>query len=245
MEDINIFVTSDLTSSERRISPNWSINYLKSRFEPVTGIPPSFQKLTLFTSSINNDSIDIRSSNDDITNIGSFNIAPFCRIHVSDTREESTDLTEIKELENDNDFKRFTITDEEYSKRNDSVRNWKLKNKLGRFDEELKLKLKNQNIEDEKISKNFKIGSRCRLNDKKIINERRGTILYIGKVEEIDGNIWIGVKLDEPLGKNNGSIKGKKYFECKNNYGSFVKPSNIEVGDFPEEDLFESEDEEL
>jgi len=35
---------------------------------------------------------------------------------------------------------------------------------------------------------------------------------------------WLGIEfLDEPHGKNNGSVKGVEYFKCKNNHGSFVK----------------------
>jgi len=32
-------------------------------------------------------------------------------------------------------------------------------------------------------------------------------------------------------------VKGKKYFDCPNNYGIFLRPNKLEVGDFPELDL--------
>ena len=57
---------------------------------------------------------------------------------------------------------------------------------------------------------------------------------------------WIGVILDEPLGRNNGTVKGKKYMVCADKCGIFTHPRNVTVGDFPEiDELATSSDEEL
>jgi tubulin-folding cofactor B len=47
------------------------------------------------------------------------------------------------------------------------------------------------------------------------------------------------VELDEPWGNTDGSITGVAYFECQSKYGIFRRPSEIEVGDFPELDIDE------
>jgi tubulin-folding cofactor B len=75
---------------------------------------------------------------------------------------------------------------------------------------------------------------------------RRGTVSYIGMVPEIPGiGVWVGVTLDEPTGKNDGSVKGKRYFECTKNCGAFVRPERCEAGDFPALDLGDEDMEEL
>ena len=82
----------------------------------------------------------------------------------------------------------------------------------------------------------FSSDSRCEIDSMGM--KKRGVIKYVGTASFASG-IWIGVHLDEPTGKNDGSVKGKRYFTCPNKYGSFVKPENVQVGDFPEFDIDE------
>lgn len=46
--------------------------------------------------------------------------------------------------------------------------------------------------------------------------------MYIGETHFSSGE-WLGVKLDLPEGKNNGSVGDCTYFECEANHGVFVK----------------------
>ncbi|EXX79593.1 Nip100p [Rhizophagus irregularis DAOM 197198w] len=58
------------------------------------------------------------------------------------------------------------------------------------------------------------------------IQGKMGTIRFVGPTEFATGK-WVGVELDEASGKNNGSVKGKHYFDCKPNHGVFVRASQI------------------
>ncbi|KFB39612.1 AGAP004194-PA-like protein [Anopheles sinensis] len=70
--------------------------------------------------------------------------------------------------------------------------------------------------------KYLKIGQRVDLTGKDV----RGTIAYVGMTSFAVGK-WVGVILDEAKGKNNGSIKGHQYFSCEENYGMFVRPTQL------------------
>ncbi|XP_052889925.1 dynactin subunit 1 isoform X1 [Anopheles moucheti] len=70
--------------------------------------------------------------------------------------------------------------------------------------------------------KYVKIGQRVELTGKDV----RGTIAYVGMTSFAVGK-WVGVILDEAKGKNNGSIKGHQYFSCEENYGMFVRPTQL------------------
>jgi hypothetical protein len=74
----------------------------------------------------------------------------------------------------------------------------------------------------------FSVGLRCAVAP----GERRGEIKFVGAVEGLGAGFWVGVQLDEPLGRNDGSYKGVRYFDAPNTFGSFVRPSLVTVGDF-------------
>ena len=53
-----------------------------------------------------------------------------------------------------------------------------------------------------------------------------GTLQFCGTTE-FAGGIWAGIALDEPEGKNDGSVKGVPYFKCLPEHGVFVPPNKI------------------
>ena len=56
--------------------------------------------------------------------------------------------------------------------------------------------------------------------------------------------VWIGVLLDDPEGKNDGTFGGKRYFEATQGFGGFFRPQHVEVGEFEIDDPFATTDEE-
>ena len=62
--------------------------------------------------------------------------------------------------------------------------------------------------------------------------------MALGKTEFGLG-YWVGIELDEPVGKNNGSVQGVDYFQCRDKFGIFLRPDVVKVGDYPEEDFDE------
>lgn len=249
MSDINIFITSDLTSSERRVSPQWSLDYFKQKLELITGIEPQNQLLQYFPNKYSNEFIQLSSppylqEKDQDTNLAQLGLKEYSRIHVIDMDPDSTtnQISSTISPSVADTTPEYQMSEEEYRKRNNTVLQWKQDNKLGRFDPEYELLQKH--IAEENAAKlaTIHINDRCRVIN--IEGERRGTVRFVGKIGHLDGGKqdWVGIEFDEPVGKNNGDIDGVQLFTCRPNHGSFVKPKQVEVGDFPELDPFAEDD---
>jgi tubulin-folding cofactor B len=80
MADVPINVVSENAAAERRITPSWTISQLRTKLEPITGIPPSFQNLTLKVPGSGD--VVIVAADEDSTQLVNFPLTPYAELHV-------------------------------------------------------------------------------------------------------------------------------------------------------------------
>lgn len=229
MIDLEVSRAGSSILSMKRFQKDVTILAFKGKLELISGVPVQNMVLELY----NKDNCQLATLSDDFSVLGSYPVDSGMRIHVIDKSGGTGDFEDLSKVE------KFELSPEEYAKRNDSVRAFKQRMKMGQFKEvdpaeKQRLeeeKLKKAAEEKEKIS-NMKIGDRCEVTTTGQPT-KRGAVQYIGETKFKPG-VWIGVQFDEPLGKNDGSVEGHRYFTCPPKYGGFSKAANITVGDFPE-----------
>lgn len=79
-------------------------------------------------------------------------------------------------------------------------------------------------------SPDFQIGDRVWVNGNK-----PGYVQFIGGTQFAPGQ-WAGIVLDEPIGKNDGSVAGVRYFQCEDGKGIFTRPSKLSKTALPEKE---------
>ena len=137
---------------------------------------------------------------------------------------------------------KYKISEADYSKRDDTFRAFKQRMQAAGHQNF-------QKKDGESIYEDFmkeeaeamQVDQRCQLN----VGERRGQVKYIGKVPGKGAGFWVGVLLDEPTGDSIGKIGSKQYFEAGDKCAAFVRPNELQVGDFPEKDLFDELEDEI
>lgn len=218
---------------EKRYAKDIKINDFKNKLELITGHVAADMKLKL----LNKEKKVICDMDDGEKMLGFYPAEDgyFVQVIASQAAVGLVD---------DPDFKRYELTDEEYAKKKGTMKEFKMRNKLGQFadgktEQDLKREQEAKEKADleKKLIEAMKPGDRCQVTAVGAPT-RVGTVMYLGPIANKPG-YFVGVKYDEPLGKNDGSIEGKRYFDCLPNYGSFVKPEFVTVGDFPEESFDE------
>ena len=251
--------------SERRLPSDIPLRSILDRLELLTGIPPEAQRISFWTSrtdDADSHSTLVKDASDDASvyakTLSELQVRDGMGIKIQDTR--SSELRDQFGAEEEEKVEKYEMDDEAYSKRTgeypedpstplvlidvldphlqDSVLAYKVRNKMGRFGS--KPQQPQGGEETESLPSEMQTGSRCQVE-----GGRRGTIRHVGETEFAKG-VWIGVEYDEPVGKNDGSVGGKRYFTCRANFGGFVRAEKVQVGDFPERGLDdEDEDEEM
>lgn len=89
--DVPILIVSENSSSERRISPSWTIAQLKGRLDPVTGIPASCQGLSLRIGS--QSAQPIQAADEESTTLVSWPLQAYSEIRVGQEKCSFCHLT--------------------------------------------------------------------------------------------------------------------------------------------------------
>ena len=228
---VNMFISSSLNSfrSQKWYSRSLTVAEFKCKLQLVVGSPASCMELELYGP---DNKVYCKLGQDDGL-LGCYPVDDGCCIHVTDHSG-----ARLGEYEDMSKVEKYKISQEAYEQRQDSIRSCLKHNKLGRFNEEEQAQQEAENsqhlIEEAAQASTIPVGSHCEVWTPGQ-PPHRGTVMYVGLTDFKPG-YWIGVRYDEPLGENDGSVNGKHYFECQAEYGAFVKPSVMTVGDFPEED---------
>jgi tubulin-folding cofactor B len=173
-------------------------------------------------------------SNDDMPLIA-YGIQDGFTIHVNDLDPNS--LSKNGGLEDVSQIEKYRMSEDEYDKRENTLRSWK--RKLLQTDPERAQKLFPSlrphvpdgaaPVEDLASVEGIEVGLRCECSP----GARRGTVAYVGEVLALGLGYWVGVKFDEPVGKSSGTLGTKVVFEAAPGYGGFLRGYNVTTGDFP------------
>ncbi|KAI1712047.1 CAP-Gly domain-containing protein [Ditylenchus destructor] len=75
---------------------------------------------------------------------------------------------------------------------------------------------------DAPCSEIYRLGDRCQIT----ADGREGIVAFVGTTSFAPGD-WVGLVLEKPDGKNDGSVTGVRYFECQAKHGVFCRPSKL------------------
>ncbi len=201
---------------EKRFDPSMSLGELKQRLLAITGIDVADQGLVLYQS--NDEHADclgeLRDDQASLTSQGLDHAD--MRLHVRDKSGKSGAF-EVT----DDSAPKYVMPDEVYDARNNTYRAYK------------KALAAVNPPPPEKTAADFPhiaLGKRCLVEA-----GHRGEVAFFGEIAGKKG-LFVGVRLDDPFGLNDGTVDGKRLFEAPPKCGVFVRPEKVQVGAFPKEE---------
>lgn len=215
---------------EKRYGLAQSIESIKENTTSHFGTPATQVRLELY----DDRGVKVESDMKDDKMLGYYQCRDGFRIHVVDLAPAETAAVNYDDV---SQVEKFELSEEEWLKRSDNMR---------AFKERMKAQQRAQMEADgvappaeldadsyREAAEAIKVGDRCCCQP----GDRLGTVAYVGRVAPLKPGFWVGVRFDEPVGKSDGSVKGVRVFECEKLYGGFLRPDQVQVGDYPEEDF--------
>lgn len=236
---------------ELRFDLHQTIREVKARLHLHHGTPSDSQRLTL-----RDGGMDLCAMDNDDKMLGFYSVQSGMEIHVRDVDPHS--ISRGGGLENTDLIQKYRMSEEAYDKRKGTVREWikeqraadptwqppkpnaqaQMANAATQRNANKDKTVGASDIPAAEDAAHIHVGDRCEVQP----GARRGTVAFVGDVVALAEGPWVGVNLDEPLGKHDGSIHGAKFFEAPQGHGTFARPKNVTVGDYPDECLLDSDD---
>lgn len=216
-------------STDVRFSLDMSVEAVKDKLWKKCGTAVESMRLELYDDS----GARVSALGDDSRPLGFYSPLDGYRIHIVDLDPSS--VTSGGWLEDTSLVEKYTISEEAYNNLDSNFRKYKEK-LASQNPEAFNDKISDNYMED--LCANIKIGDRCEVEP----GGKRGVVKFVGRAETVAPGFWVGVQYDEPLGKHDGTVKGKRYFDCPPRHGGLLRPDKVKAGDYPERDPFEDDE---
>ena len=189
-------------NAEKRFDENLTVGEFKNKIVLIVGTNPDDMILQLR----DNENKVQATLQPDSAKLSAFKLKNFDNIHCVDTKPDKGIVAAINAANTGKnvDVPEYKLDEKAYAKRNDTFQKFKEKN-LKDFYAKKEEKMKDEAEKWENAAKNMKKGDRCQVFDKNSKIKHRGVVQFVGKTDFNKHGIWVGVELDEPYGKHNGT----------------------------------------
>lgn len=218
-EVYTLFVTHSHHPSmhaETRFLSSLTVGTVKDKLYGKTGTPPENQSLELRAVAADGSETVIPLTDDSAP---LSNYSPnLMTLHVTDTNSDIA----AGELEDLSQVEKVTISDNAYSSRKQELADM-MRKKRSAAKAEAPAVLDDTYMEAEAAL--VFVGARCTTKS----GGAHGVVRFVGLIPELKPGHWVFVELDEPVGRNDGSVSGVRFFTCPPNHGTVLRPNGIVV----------------